>query len=140
MDNLQLGKRLREARIAKKMTQSDVVGTFITRNMLSQIESGVASPSLKTLEYLANTLELPIHYLISEAQITQEQEICSPLDQDSCSTCSICDLYLKCKTAFLRGDYSFVTDNAAALEDSRSPLCEEGSALLARARLEIAKK
>ena len=34
------GRRIKEARISKKMTQSEVVGTFITRNMLSQIESG----------------------------------------------------------------------------------------------------
>jgi len=66
MNNIELGKRLKEARLTKKMTQSDVVGTFITRNMLSQIESGAANPSLRTLEYLANTLELPIHYLIAE--------------------------------------------------------------------------
>jgi len=66
MSNRQLGKKLKEARLAKKMTQSDVVGTFITRNMLSQIESGAASPSLKTLEYLANTLEIPIQYLVSD--------------------------------------------------------------------------
>jgi len=66
MNNLDLGKKLKEARLSKKMTQSDVVGTFITRNMLSQIESGAASPSLRTLEYLANVLELPIHYLVAE--------------------------------------------------------------------------
>ena len=41
------GRRIKEARISKKMTQSEVVGTFITRNMLSQIESGAAAPSLK---------------------------------------------------------------------------------------------
>ena len=46
MDQIKLGKRIREARLAKKMTQSEVVGTFITRNMLSQIESGSASPSI----------------------------------------------------------------------------------------------
>jgi transcriptional regulator with XRE-family HTH domain len=66
VDSIQLGKKLKEARLTKKMTQSDVVGTFITRNMLSQIESGAASPSLRTLEYLANTLEIPIHYLVTE--------------------------------------------------------------------------
>jgi transcriptional regulator with XRE-family HTH domain len=66
VDSIQLGKKLKEARLTKKMTQSDVVGTFITRNMLSQIESGAASPSLRTLEYLAHTLEIPIHYLITE--------------------------------------------------------------------------
>ena len=48
MDHAELGKRLKAARLAKKMTQSDVVGTFITRNMLSQIESGTATPSMNT--------------------------------------------------------------------------------------------
>ena len=53
-----LGKRIKEARLAKKMTQSEVVGDFITRNMLSQIESGSATPSVKTLEYLCKVLEI----------------------------------------------------------------------------------
>ena len=30
-----LGKKIKEARLAKKMTQKEVVGNFITRNMLS---------------------------------------------------------------------------------------------------------
>ena len=53
MNSGELGKRIKEARLAKKMTQSELVGTFITRNMLSRIESGNACPSVKTLEYLA---------------------------------------------------------------------------------------
>lgn len=40
------------------MTQKDVVGDFITRNMLSQIESGAAMPSVKTLEYLCKVLDI----------------------------------------------------------------------------------
>lgn len=66
MDNAELGKRLKAARLAKKMTQSDVVGNFITRNMLSQIESGTATPSMKTLEYLSGVLEIPMERLLSE--------------------------------------------------------------------------
>ena len=56
MEKNTLGKRIKEARLAKKMTQSEVVGDFITRNMLSQIESGSATPSVKTLEYLCKAL------------------------------------------------------------------------------------
>ncbi|MDE7121005.1 MAG: helix-turn-helix domain-containing protein [Oscillospiraceae bacterium] len=67
MDNAELGRRLKTARLAKKMTQSDVAGTFITRNMLSLIESGSATPSMKTLEYLSNVLEIPMEKLISES-------------------------------------------------------------------------
>ena len=40
MDSITLGRRIKEARLAKKMTQNEVVGNFITRNILSQIESG----------------------------------------------------------------------------------------------------
>lgn len=64
MTSVERGKRIKEARIAKKMTQSEVVGDFITRNMLSQIESGAATPSVKTLEYLAETLDIPIAELM----------------------------------------------------------------------------
>lgn len=64
MTALERGKRIKEARISKKMTQSEVVGDFITRNMLSQIESGAATPSVKTLEYLAETLDIPISELM----------------------------------------------------------------------------
>lgn len=67
MDSKELGRRLKAARLAKKMTQSEVVGDFITRNMLSQIESGVATPSIKTLEYLANVLEISMASLMPES-------------------------------------------------------------------------
>lgn len=66
MNSVELGRRLKEARLAKKMTQSEVVGDFITRNMLSQIESGIATPSIKTLEYLAGVLEISMSSLIPE--------------------------------------------------------------------------
>ena len=74
MDNAELGRRLKAARLAKKMTQSDVVGTFITRNMLSQIESGSATPSMKTLEYLAGVLEIPMDKLLAEGEVPEEPE------------------------------------------------------------------
>ena len=67
MDNTELGKRLKTARLSKKMTQSEVAGTFITRNMLSLIESGSAAPSMKTLEYLSEVLELPMEKLLSDS-------------------------------------------------------------------------
>lgn len=68
MDSKELGRKIKEARIAKKMTQSEVVGTFITRNMLSQIESGNATPSVKTLGYLSHVLHIPLSQLISNQQ------------------------------------------------------------------------
>lgn len=67
MDNTELGKRLKTARLSRKMTQSEVAGNFITRNMLSLIESGNATPSMKTLEYLSGVLEIPMDKLLSDS-------------------------------------------------------------------------
>ena len=66
MGRAELGRRLKEARLARRMTQSEVVGDFITRNMLSQIESGSAMPSVTTLEYLSKRLEIPFEQLMED--------------------------------------------------------------------------
>lgn len=75
MDSNTIGRRIKEARLAKKMTQAEVVGNFITRNMLSQIESGTALPSMKTLAYLSQVLELPFSSLLDETEISPADEI-----------------------------------------------------------------
>lgn len=62
-----LGEKIRAARLERHMTQKDVVGDYITRNMLSKIENGSATPSVKTLEYLAGALGLPAGYFMSES-------------------------------------------------------------------------
>ena len=59
-----LGQRIREVRLSKKLTQNDVVGNYMTRNMLSKIENGSAAPSVRTLEYLAVALDMPISYFL----------------------------------------------------------------------------
>lgn len=61
-----LGQKLRKARIEKGLTQSQVAGDRITRNMLSQIENDLASPSVKTLEYLAQTLDVRAGWLLED--------------------------------------------------------------------------
>ena len=68
MSSNELGRRIKEARLAKKLTQAEVVGDFITRNMLSQIESGAALPSVKTLQYLSRVLEVPMSQLMPEEE------------------------------------------------------------------------
>ncbi|MGN0595315.1 MAG: helix-turn-helix domain-containing protein [Hominimerdicola sp.] len=70
MNSVDIGKKIKEARLAKKMTQSEVVGDFITRNMLSQIESGTALPSVKTLEYLCSVLDISLNMLEEENKQT----------------------------------------------------------------------
>lgn len=61
-----LGDKIRKARCDKRLTQSEVTGDKITRNMLSAIESNKALPSLDTLIYLSDRLNLPVAYLLSD--------------------------------------------------------------------------
>lgn len=61
-----LGQKIKQARLDKGMTQQDVVGNFITRNMLSKIENDVANPSIRTIEYLSTTLDKPISYFLED--------------------------------------------------------------------------
>ena len=46
MNERDLGARVRELRLKRGMTQKELAGGHITRNMLSLIESGSASPSV----------------------------------------------------------------------------------------------
>lgn len=64
MAKLTLGQKIRKTRLEKNFSQSELVGNFITRNMLSKIENDSANPSLKTIEYLAEKLGEPISYFL----------------------------------------------------------------------------
>ena len=48
---MELGNKIRTLRKKQNMTQSELAGEHITRNMLSKIENGEALPSLDTLFY-----------------------------------------------------------------------------------------
>lgn len=61
-----IGEKIRKLRQNRKMTQSELAGDQITRNMLSCIENGAALPSLPTVWYLAERLEVPAGFLLAE--------------------------------------------------------------------------
>lgn len=63
---MELGEKLRQARILAGLSQRQLCGDEITRNMLSQIESGKARPSMTTLQYLAARLDKPISYFLED--------------------------------------------------------------------------
>jgi transcriptional regulator with XRE-family HTH domain len=62
-----LGQKIKSLRLAKGMTQAALAGTTITRNMLSQIENGVAQPSVATIVELAEKLNTPVEYFFSDS-------------------------------------------------------------------------
>lgn len=63
---MNIGEKIRSLRVAKLMTQSELAGNKITRNMLSCIENGSAQPSLSTVVYIAGRLNVPVGFLLAE--------------------------------------------------------------------------
>ena len=63
-----LGERIRELRMRLGITQRELAGDRITRNMLSLIESGNASPSVSTLLYIADRLGTSAGYFFTSTE------------------------------------------------------------------------
>lgn len=66
---MELGQRLKQARLEAGMSQRQLCADVITRNMLSQIENGAARPSMDTLRYLAAQLGKPMAYFLEEETV-----------------------------------------------------------------------
>ncbi len=126
MNRIELGRKIKEARLAKKMTQSDVAGDFITRNMLSQIESGAANPSLKTLEYLTSVLDIPIQTLLPDGRTAEKEEAENSLYEN----------LLDMKEFFSEENYGGAIETAERLFDTA--LYDEACAVTARSYMNMA--
>jgi transcriptional regulator with XRE-family HTH domain len=63
---MNIGEKIKNMRRARRMTQAELAGEMITRNMLSRIENGSALPSVPTLTYLAEKLGVPAGYFLAE--------------------------------------------------------------------------
>ncbi len=91
-----IGEKIKELRTSKMMTQRELAGAEITRNMLSRIENGAAQPSLDTLQYLAKRLNVSAGYLLSDAadeRLYKKREAINGI-----------------KTSYLTGDYRLCRD------------------------------
>ena len=110
---MELGKRLKEARMTLGLSQRQLCGDEITRNMLSQIENGSAKPSMDTLKYLAARLGKPVSYFLEEETVTSPNQA----------------VMAAAREAMRDGDWRGVL---AALEDyrGRDPLFDEERGLL----------
>ena len=99
---MELGEKVRQARLEAGLTQRQLCGEEITRNMLSLIENGSAKPSMKTLQYLAGRLGKSIGYFLEEKNLaTPNQEL---MDQ--------------ARQRYAEGNYA---ETARLLEDFREP-------------------
>ena len=95
LKELTLGKKIKMLRIERKITQQELVGDFITRNMLSQIENDAASPSMKTLQFLADSLGVPLSYLM---QTDRDSDYGTEFETSE-------SINYRAKKMFLAGDY-----------------------------------
>lgn len=111
---MSLGEKLKKTRLERGMTQSQVCGDRITRNMLSQLENDLASPSVKTLEYLADVLGVTPGWLLEENPVQE--------------------CLAEARAAYSRGEFetcvAFLRGSAAAEE-------EEGRYLLIRSAVRL---
>lgn len=71
---MDLGQRIKQARLEAGMSQRQLCGDVITRNMLSQIENGSAKPSMDTLRYLADQLERSVSFFLGETAASANQD------------------------------------------------------------------
>lgn len=94
-----IGQRLKEARLAAGLSQRQLCGDVITRNMLSQIENGSANPSMDTLRHLAGALGKSVSYFLEET------------DSSNAS------LLRRCKEAFAQGAYALCLEQLEEYEE-----------------------
>ena len=71
---MELGQRIKAARLEAGLSQRQLCGEVITRNMLSQIENGSARPSMDTLQYLAAQLGKPVSFFLEEDAVTSPNQ------------------------------------------------------------------
>ena len=119
---MDIGQRLKEARLEAGLSQRQLCGNMITRNMLSQIENGSARPSMDTLQYLAGELGKPVGYFLEEETASQNQKLME-----------------KARTAFKQKDFAAVLE---LLQEYAAPdpvFDDEQHVLAALTRLELAE-
>ncbi|MBM7662954.1 transcriptional regulator with XRE-family HTH domain [Bacillus mesophilus] len=70
-----LGEQIRKFRKLKKLTLEELAGTELTKGMLSLIENNKAKPSMDSLTYIAERLEVEVSELLEEGNIQELREV-----------------------------------------------------------------
>ena len=115
---MELGEKLLKARLEAGLSQRQLCGEVITRNMLSQIEHGTARPSMETLRYLASRLEKPISYFLEEGLDTAPLEALRQLQ--------------KAEDALAQGKHRYARQLLEAVETDIPELHRKKQLLMAR--------
>ena len=119
-----IGQRLKQARLEAGLSQRQLCGDTITRNMLSLIENGSARPSMDTLTYLAGRLGKSVSYFLEESAVLSANQ----------------SVMEAARQAFAEKRYSAAL---AAMQDYQGPDAVfdwEKALLLAHSRMELARQ
>ena len=128
---MELGQRLKQARLEKGLSQRQLCGDVITRNMLSLIENGSAHPSMDTLRYLAAQLEKPVSFFLEEETVSVNQSFIMQARQaPALQALTILKDYQKPDPAFdpeyyLLTALSCMTLAEQAIDENRLPLASQ---------------
>ena len=71
---MELGQKLKAARLEANLSQRQLCDGIVTRNMLSQIENGAAHPSMDTLRHFAARLGKSISYFLEDEAVTSPNQ------------------------------------------------------------------
>ena len=121
---MELGKKLRQARLEAGLSQRQLCGDEITRNMLSQIENGSARPSMDTLQFLAGQLGKPVSWFL------EEQAVLSPNQS----------VIAAARDAFSAGDWNRARKELAAYQMPDPVFDWERNLLAAKCALALAAR
>lgn len=103
-----LGERIRAARRERGLSQSTLAGEELTKGFISQVESGLVRPSLRSLQILANRLGKPLDYFLGDETLASAKRVTFHR--------------LGAQAAAERGDWEVVrTESASVLERSPEP-------------------
>lgn len=70
-----LGERVRAARTALGLSQAELAGAELTKGFISQIESGLVRPSIRSLQHIAATLGRPLDYFIADEPLALAKRV-----------------------------------------------------------------
>lgn len=120
---MELGQKIKQARLELGLSQRALCGDTITRNMLSQIENGTARPSMDTLRTLAQRLGKPMGYFLEEVSASANQ----PLMEQA-------------RSAFAAGEFSVVLELMSQYIAPDPVFNQEAGLLRMLCRMELAEQ
>lgn len=120
---MELGAKIKQARLEAGLSQRQLCGDVVTRNMLSQIENGSARPSMDTLRYFAARLGKTLSFFL------EEDAVLSPNQQ----------VMARSREAYDGGNWELVLETLKEFREPDDLFCRERDLLEALATLALAE-